>query len=82
MDDIHGAFATPFDNPLVPRFPIEMRDTEILTVVYRTDAEAARRLVPAPLVTTREPAASVTSPCRSIVPPEKASWPLFVSPPV
>jgi acetoacetate decarboxylase len=40
---------TPFGAPLVPRFPLRMRDTEILTVVYRTDAEAADRLLPAPL---------------------------------
>lgn len=32
--------------PLVPRFPLRMRNTEILTVVYRTDPSAARRLVP------------------------------------
>ena len=42
---------TPFGAPLVPRFPLRMRDTEILTVVYRTDAEAADRLLPAPLET-------------------------------
>ena len=46
MDPIAGAFATPFANPLIPRFPIEMRDTEILTVVYRTDPQRARALVP------------------------------------
>jgi acetoacetate decarboxylase len=40
---------TPFGAPLVPRFPLRMRDTEILTVVYRTDAYAADRLLPAPL---------------------------------
>jgi acetoacetate decarboxylase len=49
MDPIASAFATPFDNPLIPRFPIEMRDTEILTVVYRTDPQRARALVPEPL---------------------------------
>lgn len=46
------AFATPFDNPLIPRFPVAMRNTEILTVVYRTDPAAARRLVPEPLEPT------------------------------
>jgi acetoacetate decarboxylase len=40
---------TPFGAPLVPRFPLRMRDTEILTVVYRTEAEAADRLLPSPL---------------------------------
>lgn len=43
------SFETPFDNPLVPRFPMQMRNTEILTAFYRTDIEASRRLVPAPL---------------------------------
>ena len=42
-------FETPFDNPLVPRFPMQMRNTEILTAFYRTDIAASRRLVPAPL---------------------------------
>ncbi len=52
MEPIRDAFATPFDNPLVPRFPVEMRDIEILTVVYRTDPATARRLVPEPLELT------------------------------
>ena len=42
-------FETPFDNPLVPRFPMEMRNTEILTAFYRTDIDCSRRLIPAPL---------------------------------
>lgn len=50
-DAVSHTFETPFDNPLVPRFPIEMRNTEILTVFYRTDAEAAQRLIPQPLET-------------------------------
>jgi acetoacetate decarboxylase len=44
-----SAFETPFDNPLVPRFPMQMRNTEILTAFYRTELDAAKRLVPAPL---------------------------------
>ncbi len=40
---------TPYLAPLVPELPIRMRDTEILTVVYRTDREASDRLIPAPL---------------------------------
>jgi acetoacetate decarboxylase len=40
---------TPYGAPLVPRFPLRMRDTEILTLVYRTDREAADALLPAPL---------------------------------
>ena len=39
MEPISNTFATPFDNPLIPRFPMEMRNTEILTVIYRTDPE-------------------------------------------
>jgi len=48
-NDANSIFETPCDNPLYPRFPMEMRDVEILTVFYRTDLDAARRLVPAPL---------------------------------
>lgn len=40
---------TPFAAPLVPRLPLRMRNTEILTTIYRTDREAAERLLPAPL---------------------------------
>ena len=40
---------SPWGAPLVPRLPLRMRNTEILTVVYRTDAAAADRMVPAPL---------------------------------
>ena len=48
-NDVNSTYETPFDNPLYPRFPMEMRDVEILTVYYRTDMDAARRLIPAPL---------------------------------
>lgn len=41
--------STPFGAPLVPRLPIRLRSTEILTVAYRTDAAAADALVPLPL---------------------------------
>lgn len=41
--------STPFAAPLVPPLPIRLRRTEILTVVYRTDPEAADALIPAPL---------------------------------
>lgn len=40
---------TPFGAPLVPPLPIRLRRTEILTIVHRTDREAADRLIPAPL---------------------------------
>jgi acetoacetate decarboxylase len=51
-DTIQNTFETPFDNPLVPRFPMEMRNTEILTVFYRTDPACARKVVPVPLELT------------------------------
>lgn len=43
-------YGTPYGAPLVPRLPIRMRRTEILTVVYRTDRAAADALIPEPLV--------------------------------
>ena len=43
---------TPYGAPLVPPLPIRLRRTEILTVVYRTDREAADALVPDPLALT------------------------------
>ena len=49
LPDLNAAFETPFDNPLVPRFPIQYRNCEILTAVYRTAAGAARPPVPQPL---------------------------------
>ena len=40
---------TPYLAPLVPTFPVRMRRTEILTIVYRTDPAAADRVIPEPL---------------------------------
>jgi acetoacetate decarboxylase len=40
---------SPFGAPLVPRLPLRMRRTEILTVFYRSDAEAVARLLPSQL---------------------------------
>ena len=54
QNDAGSIFETPFDSPLYPHFPMEMRDVEILTVFYRTDMEAARRLIPAPLDLTND----------------------------
>ena len=42
-------WGTPYGAPLVPRLPIRMRQTDILTVVYRTDPAAADALIPDPL---------------------------------
>lgn len=49
LDTISSLFSTSFDSPPTPRFPIAMRNTEILTVVCRTDPGLARALVPQPL---------------------------------
>lgn len=40
---------TPHGAPLVPRLPLRMRNTEILTVVYRSDARAVERMLPTAL---------------------------------
>ena len=40
--------------PLVPTFPLRMRNTEILTVAYRTPGEAIARFLPAQLEPTAE----------------------------
>jgi len=40
---------TPFGAPLVPRFPLRMRNTEILTSVYRSDKAAIEHMLPFPL---------------------------------
>jgi acetoacetate decarboxylase len=45
---------TPHLAPLVPVLPIRLRQTEILTVVYRTDPDAADRVVPQPLRITSD----------------------------
>lgn len=49
LNKVLEIFETPFDNPLVPRLPVEFRNCEILTAFYRTDMEAAHKLVPPPL---------------------------------
>ncbi|MBX3062982.1 MAG: acetoacetate decarboxylase [Anaerolineae bacterium] len=48
-ENITDTFATPFDNPLIPQFPMQMRNTEILTVFYETYPEKMRNIVPPPL---------------------------------
>jgi acetoacetate decarboxylase len=46
--------STPYLAPLVADLPIRMRDTEILTIVYRTDQAASQRLLPEPLRPTSD----------------------------
>jgi acetoacetate decarboxylase len=48
-DIVKGGFSTPLDAPMIPRFPFTFRDVEILTLTYRTDADAIRALLPEPL---------------------------------
>lgn len=52
LRNVNGAWATPLDAPLYPRYPIPFRDIELLTLQYRTDPEAIRDLVPEPLQPT------------------------------
>lgn len=52
--DARHVDSTPFGAPLVAAFPLQMRNTEVLTVVYRTAFEAAERLVPAQLSLTSD----------------------------
>ena len=47
-----GAWSTPLDAPMYPRYPMPFRDLELLTLQYRTDPAAIRRVVPEPLVPT------------------------------
>ena len=49
---LDGGFSTPWDAPLVPPYPIGFRNCEVLTLVYRTDAEAVEALLPPPLSAT------------------------------
>ncbi|WP_415182937.1 acetoacetate decarboxylase [Phaeovulum sp.] len=50
MKDIRNtAFAMPLTNPSYPRGPYRFIDREFLTITYRTDMEALRRVVPEPL---------------------------------
>ena len=49
-DIVKGGFSTPLDAPMIPSFPFTFRDIKIFTLVYRTDIEAIRALLPEPLV--------------------------------
>lgn len=43
------AVSTPWDAPLVPEFPFDMRNVRILTVFYRTSIDAVASVLPPPL---------------------------------
>lgn len=47
-----SSFSFPWDAPPFGDFPLRFRDCWILTAAYRTDPEAIRSLLPAPLVPT------------------------------
>jgi acetoacetate decarboxylase len=49
IPNVLQSFSTPIDSPLVPKFPIQFRKTEIFTVFYRTNQENIRRILPEPL---------------------------------
>ncbi len=44
-----SGFSTPWDAPMVPPFPFQFRNAEILTLYWRTDLEAIAFLLPPPL---------------------------------
>jgi acetoacetate decarboxylase len=44
-----GGFSTPWDAPMIPPFPFQFRNAEILTLYWRTDPEAMAFLLPPPL---------------------------------
>ncbi|MFV0335023.1 MAG: acetoacetate decarboxylase [Tropicimonas sp.] len=49
-DDIRaGGFSTPWDAPMIPPFPFEFRNAEVMTVYWRTEPEAMAFLLPPPL---------------------------------
>lgn len=50
-DDIRApGFSTPWDAPMIPPFPFQFRNCEILTLYWRTDPEAIGFLLPPPLI--------------------------------
>ena len=49
-DDIRrGGFSTPWDAPMIPPFPFEFRNAEVMTLYWRTDPDAMAFLLPPPL---------------------------------
>lgn len=48
-DICKSGFSTPWDAPMVPPFPFEFRNAEILTIYWRTDPDAMAFLLPPPL---------------------------------
>jgi acetoacetate decarboxylase len=48
--EVLSTFSTPYDNPLIGRFPLRYRQNKILSVIYRTDKACIERVIPEPLV--------------------------------
>lgn len=54
LGDPLGVWSTPIAAPLSAPFPFAFRNVEVMTLTYRTTAEAVRRLLPPPLVPTSD----------------------------
>lgn len=44
-----GGFSTPWDAPMIPPFPFDFRNAEVMTLYWRTDPAAMAFLLPPPL---------------------------------
>jgi acetoacetate decarboxylase len=53
-DLLQGGFSTPWDAPMIPPFPFSFRNAEILTLIYKTDLDAVRVILPPPLEPTSD----------------------------
>lgn len=53
-DILQPGFSTPIGAPMIPPFPFEFRDMEILTLTYRTSPDAISGHLPPPLVSTSD----------------------------
>nr|WP_263324475.1 acetoacetate decarboxylase [Neobacillus sp. Marseille-Q6967] len=49
LDEVTKQISTPLDAPAFPRGPYRFNNREYLNIVYRTDLEALRKVVPEPL---------------------------------
>jgi len=68
-DDIRkGGYSTPWDAPMIPPFPFEFRNAEVMTVYWRTDPQAMAFLLPPPL----EPVADIV--CAHIYRMNDTDW--------
>lgn len=49
-DILQPGFSTPIGAPMIPPYPFEFRNVEVMTLVYRTAKEAVNRHLPPPLL--------------------------------